>query len=279
MKVDDEGIPFHILLTTGTHRGDRISRRKMQVRVCSVPGGSAPVPGGSSPVPGGALQERGGAAGGKAGRGKGRRAGGAGRAHRELATFWWRVKVQEEGAALAGAGRASLLAMQGEARRWAGPGRAGTRAGGYSAGGTHGRGKSRRRKCRGKGRAGKARTGEKEGQRSWRRRSSRRRDAALGEARAGVVGSNRGTRRGERGNSKEKGCGYIGARRPEIWQAASRRRIGMELVPKSRLPTGGETGLTSGSHNLASKERIEEVTERENEIDRASSVMCRNRFG
>jgi hypothetical protein len=28
MKEDDEGIPFHTLLTTGTHRGDRILRRK-----------------------------------------------------------------------------------------------------------------------------------------------------------------------------------------------------------------------------------------------------------
>jgi hypothetical protein len=58
-----------------------------------------------------------------------------------------------------------------------------------------------------------------------------------------------------------------------------RRRIGLGLLLESGLPTGGEIGLTRGSHNLASKERIEEVTERENKIDRASSVMCRNRFG
>jgi hypothetical protein len=28
MKEDDEGIPFHTLLTAGTHRGDRISIRE-----------------------------------------------------------------------------------------------------------------------------------------------------------------------------------------------------------------------------------------------------------
>jgi hypothetical protein len=37
MKEDDEGIPFHTLLTIGTHRSDRILWRKMQRRVCSVP--------------------------------------------------------------------------------------------------------------------------------------------------------------------------------------------------------------------------------------------------
>jgi hypothetical protein len=37
--------------------------------------------------------------------------------------------------------------------------------------------------------------------------------------------------------------------------------------------------LTSGSHNLASKERIEEVTEGGNENGRASSGTGRNRFG
>jgi hypothetical protein len=30
MKENDEGIPFHTLLTTGMHRSDRISRRKMK---------------------------------------------------------------------------------------------------------------------------------------------------------------------------------------------------------------------------------------------------------
>jgi hypothetical protein len=29
MKEDDEGIPFHTLLTAEMHRGDRISQRKM----------------------------------------------------------------------------------------------------------------------------------------------------------------------------------------------------------------------------------------------------------
>jgi hypothetical protein len=37
MKEDDEGIPFHTLLTAGMHRGDRISWRKSRRRVCSVP--------------------------------------------------------------------------------------------------------------------------------------------------------------------------------------------------------------------------------------------------
>jgi hypothetical protein len=170
--------------------------------------------------------------------------------------FYWSRGVLQGGRGCggrSGAGRAGLLAAQREARRWAGPGRAGTRVGGCSAGGAHGRGKSRRRKRRGKGRAGKARTGEKERRRSWRRRSNRRRDATLGEARAGVMGSNRGTRRGERGNSKEKGRGFIGAWRPEIWQAASRRRIGTGLVPESGLPTECEIRLTNRFHNLASK--------------------------
>jgi hypothetical protein len=35
MKEDDEGIPFHTLLTAGTHRGDRILRRKIRRRVWS----------------------------------------------------------------------------------------------------------------------------------------------------------------------------------------------------------------------------------------------------
>jgi hypothetical protein len=52
-----------------------------------------------------------------------------------------------------------------------------------------------------------------------------------------------------------------------------RRRIGLGLALRSGLPTEGEIRLTSGFHNLVSKERIEEVTERENEIDRVSSVM------
>jgi hypothetical protein len=38
-KEADEGIPFHTLLTTGTHRGDRILRRKLRrlsVLFCAV---------------------------------------------------------------------------------------------------------------------------------------------------------------------------------------------------------------------------------------------------
>jgi hypothetical protein len=44
----------------------------------------------------------------------------------------------------------------------------------------------------------------------------------------------------------------------------TRRRIGLGLILESGLPTGDEIGLTSGSHNLTSKENIEEVTERGN---------------
>jgi hypothetical protein len=58
-----------------------------------------------------------------------------------------------------------------------------------------------------------------------------------------------------------------------------RRCTGLGLVLESGLPTGGEIGLTSGSYNLVSKERIEEVTERGNENGRASSIMGQNRFG
>jgi hypothetical protein len=47
----------------------------------------------------------------------------------------------------------------------------------------------------------------------------------------------------------------------------------------SGLPTGDEIGLTSGSHNLASKERKEEVTDKVSENGRVSSVKGRNRFG
>jgi hypothetical protein len=53
----------------------------------------------------------------------------------------------------------------------------------------------------------------------------------------------------------------------------------MGLVPESALLIESEIRLISGFHNLASKERIEEVTEKENGIDQASSVMRRNRFG
>jgi hypothetical protein len=56
-------------------------------------------------------------------------------------------------------------------------------------------------------------------------------------------------------------------------------RIGLGLVPESALLTESEIRLISKFHNLASKERIQEVTEKENEIDQASSVMRRNRFG
>jgi hypothetical protein len=58
-----------------------------------------------------------------------------------------------------------------------------------------------------------------------------------------------------------------------------RRRIGLGLVLESGLPTGDEIGLTSGSHNLASKERKDEVMEKVSESGQASLVMDRNRFG
>jgi hypothetical protein len=64
MKEDDEGIPFHTLLTTGMHRRDRISRRKMRrlsVLFCAVS------------VPFMPALDRGGAAGGRAWRGARRR--------------------------------------------------------------------------------------------------------------------------------------------------------------------------------------------------------------
>jgi hypothetical protein len=136
--------------------------------ICSVLfilGSCTSIPGGSSPIPGGGLQERGGAAGGRAGRGKGRRARGAGRAHRELATFWWHVKVQKEGAALA----------------------AGVQARGQGVEETHGRLQGFRR-CRGRAGAGR--------RRSWwpaaapvRGCEGRRRAGTRGKFRAGYVGS------------------------------------------------------------------------------------------
>jgi hypothetical protein len=68
------------------------------------------------------------------------------------------------------------------------------------------------------------------------------------------VGSNRGTG-GKRGNRKKKeGRGFIGARRPEIWQAGSRRHIGLGLVLESGLPTGDEIGPTSGAHGLTKRD-------------------------
>jgi hypothetical protein len=48
MKEDDEGIPFRTLLTAGTHRGDRILRRKMRRRLCSFVLGGCTVSGGST---------------------------------------------------------------------------------------------------------------------------------------------------------------------------------------------------------------------------------------
>jgi hypothetical protein len=65
---------------------------------------------------------------------------------------------------------------------------------------------------------------------------------------------------------------------PTRTRIRTRRRIGLGLVLESGLPTGDEIGPTSGSHNLTSKERIEEVTERGSENGRTSSVMGRNRF-
>jgi hypothetical protein len=52
----------------------------------------------------------------------------------------------------------------------------------------------------------------------------------------------------------------------------TRRRIGLGLVLESGLLTGDGIGPTSGSHNLASNERIEEVTERGNEKGQVSSL-------
>jgi hypothetical protein len=57
-----------------------------------------------------------------------------------------------------------------------------------------------------------------------------------------------------------------------------RWRIGLGLVLESGLPTGDENGQTSGSHNLVSKERKEEVTDKVSENGRASLVKDRNRF-
>jgi hypothetical protein len=37
-------------------------------------------------------------------------------------------------------------------------------------------------------------------------------------------------------------AGFIGARRPRVWQAGTRRRIGLGLILESRLPMG-ETRL------------------------------------
>jgi hypothetical protein len=49
-------------------------------------------------------------------------------------------------------------------------------------------------------------------------------------------------------------------------------RIGLGLVPESALLTESEIRLISKFHNLASKERIQEVTERGNEKGQVSLV-------
>jgi hypothetical protein len=54
--------------------------------------------------------------------------------------------------------------------------------------------------------------------------------------------SSRGAHGGERQQGKRKVVGFIGAQRPGIWQARTRRRIGLGLVPESGLPKG-ETRL------------------------------------
>jgi hypothetical protein len=48
MKEDDEGIPFHTLLTVGTHRGDRILWKNMRRRLCSSVLGGCTISGGSA---------------------------------------------------------------------------------------------------------------------------------------------------------------------------------------------------------------------------------------
>jgi hypothetical protein len=50
---------------------------------------------------------------------------------------------------------------------------------------------------------------------------------------------------------------------PTRTRIRTRRRIGLGLVLESGLPTEGEIRLTSGFHNLASKERKDEVIEKE----------------
>jgi hypothetical protein len=93
-----------------------------------------------------------------------------------------------------------------------------------------------------------------------------------------------GARGGERQQGKRKVAGFIGMRRPKIWQAGTRRCIGLGLVFESRLPGENGIGLTSGSHNLASKEKKEEIKKGGNNLVsrlewRVSSVMDQNRFG
>jgi hypothetical protein len=79
-------------------------------------------------------------------------------------------------------------------------------------------------------------------------------------------------------------AGFIGVRRPEVWQAGMRRRIELDSSLSPDYPREKEIGLTSGPHMLASKDRKEEVKKGGNDLAsrlewRASSVMGRNRFG
>jgi hypothetical protein len=84
--------------------------------------------------------------------------------------------------------------------------------------------------------------------------SSRGSRGRLGLAIRGGDAAAAGGHAGERGTGEKEGHGFIGARRTEIWQAGSRRRIGLILVLESGLPTGDEIGLTSRSHNLTKRE-------------------------
>jgi hypothetical protein len=47
---------------------------------------------------------------------------------------------------------------------------------------------------------------------------------------------------GARGKARASDAEFIGARRPSVWQAGTRRRVGLGHVVESRLPTG-ETRL------------------------------------
>jgi hypothetical protein len=142
MKEDDEGIPFHTLLTAGTHLGDRILRRKMRRRLCSWQFQSC--------LWRQHCRGRGGLLGGAAhggrhgaGRPAGAWAGGAGGWRcRGMAMFWWCTQ-EKGGAGQEGGAQAALLVLAvGDARGAALPGgtQAGGRAaaaGGHRAGGWH----------------------------------------------------------------------------------------------------------------------------------------------
>jgi hypothetical protein len=70
--------------------------------------------------------------------------------------------------------------------------------------------------------------------------SSRLREARLGPAIRGgdTAAAAAGGHAGERGTGEMECRGFIGVRRPEIWQAGARRHIGLGLVFEPRLPMG-----------------------------------------